>query len=250
MYVGLPPALCEERCVDTCSLSTSLTVSRGTALDAAEESAVTGTAPRCVCSRDIAAAAVVADDGGDGTLSSADRVLEVALSRPDVFLFLGEKGLPPKGGIGPETPITLRPLSVAPGATGAFGSRNSPTPKTIDALGRIVPRGIWVPVTRIESKLPPDARSELAACGLSLTAVARAHGRLLYVHPDGDKLRKFVGDAELDDVTHFALVMIREVIATLATPERPDVMASTLLETLPKGVSDTLRLDGIFNETR
>jgi hypothetical protein len=187
--------------------------------------------------------------GGERKWTDGD-VLRVIKSRADVFLFVSADGTAasPTG----QTPFMLRPLLVSPGATAAFGAGDSsPCPPVIAALGRVVPRGIWATVEKVEAKLTPDEKAALAATGRSLVDVARAHGRLLWVSPEGDKVRRFAAEAELDDIVHFSLVLLKDAVTPAVAPAAggastatSDRVAAEALKLLPPAVEALLRRDG------
>jgi hypothetical protein len=183
-----------------------------------------------------------------------EAILALTRTRRDVFLYCTDAGTPLSGPPTERSVVFLRPLQVSPGATGAFGAgESSPVPAVVAALGRVVPRGLWAPVARVESKLKPEEREHLEKAGRPLVDIARAHGRLLWVAEDGSAVRRFTGEAELDDIAHFALPFIRDAVAKCDAPAEPGVVVpdptmERLLDAdsplMPAAIASLLRAEG------
>jgi hypothetical protein len=107
---------------------------------------------------------------------------------------------------------------------------------------------VWVTEERVQAKLKPDAVKAIEATKQSIIDIARAHGRILWVDIKSKppKLRRFAGDPELDDVVHFAFVLVRDIVTRhrAAHADATDLTAREVLEELPAAVRAMLRVEG------
>ncbi|CBZ25655.1 conserved hypothetical protein [Leishmania mexicana MHOM/GT/2001/U1103] len=110
--------------------------------------------------------------------------------------------------------VRLRPFWLSPGCTAELES-------TVIPVGLVKQlRPVWLPVSRLLSKLTPEEREESlalavrrpCAAGLSpeeaLVMLLRDCGRCCWVQEDGAKVRKYAASSALDDHFHASLSLL------------------------------------------